>query len=640
MHLLARPISVTTGGGSRFIYRCAGQWAVGLLISLSLSACLLLAACDDPPPPRTVKGDLDGGIKPGKPVTAFAILSLKKATAAAVRLRDSIVAGRPARDEYLQLRRNVATSQPLFRLSGKQGAALLIGAPLAGPLRPTDVAGGALGRLDRALGARDNAAATKQLAEVTRALRLIDNELSLRDVPPEPALQAISDAVFELGMMLLEANAAVAEHPDAVLADIAGMLDGIEGGAQAAVELASADRRKRASDALRVVRMQAAGLRAAFGKLTHAHQLRDRAQLVRITGHLGVACRRLARELGVRTRLPYSARRPVAANRINEPITPLTVPAPRPAAGISDGPAMAELGRKLFFDQRLARGAPRSCASCHMPDKAFSDGLATAMSIDPKRPITRNTPSLLYATLHAIQLWDGRLPGAELQTPEMIHDEAAMGMASSQLQVAVAGAEEYRAPFMELFDDGVTAKNIARALRAYLAHELVPATAPLDRFARGEADALNGEQRVGFDIFVGIGRCARCHLPPLFGGSRPPDFSVATFAALGVPAEPGSKQLDADRGRAMVTKQDEDAHRFRTPTVRNVSLTAPYFHHGRFSTLEQVVDFYDKGGGVGAGVAIDNQDRNLRKLNLSVEHKAQLIAFLRDALQDAKLPSR
>ncbi len=90
----------------------------------------------------------------------------------------------------------------------------------------------------------------------------------------------------------------------------------------------------------------------------------------------------------------------------------------------------------------------------------------------------------------------------------------------------------------------------------------------------------------------------------------------------------------------MVTNKDDDAHVFRTPTLRNVSLTAPYFHHGRFSTLEQVVDFYDKGGGVGAGVATDNQARAVRRLNLGAERKAQLIVFMRDALQDAKLPSR
>ena len=90
----------------------------------------------------------------------------------------------------------------------------------------------------------------------------------------------------------------------------------------------------------------------------------------------------------------------------------------------------------------------------------------------------------------------------------------------------------------------------------------------------------------------------------------------------------------------MVTKKDDDAHAFRTPTVRNVGLTAPYFHHGRFATLEQVVDFYDNGGGIGAGVAIDNQARAVRKLNLGAERKAQLIAFMRDALQDAKLPSQ
>jgi cytochrome c peroxidase len=129
-------------------------------------------------------------------------------------------------------------------------------------------------------------------------------------------------------------------------------------------------------------------------------------------------------------------------------------------------------------------------------------------------------------------------------------------------------------------------------------------------------------------------------VPPLFGGSRPHDFSVPVFAVLGVPDAPGGHAIDPDRGRALVTRRPIDEHAFKTPTVRDVARTAPYFHHGRYARLEDIVDFYDKGGGRGLGLDVPNQDPEVRPLALTAGEKRVLLVFLREALLDATPPAR
>jgi cytochrome c peroxidase len=182
-----------------------------------------------------------------------------------------------------------------------------------------------------------------------------------------------------------------------------------------------------------------------------------------------------------------------------------------------------------------------------------------------------------------------------------------------------------------------SAEVAAAALAAFEAWYLTPASSPLDRFARGEEKALSTEERAGFDVFAGKGRCARCHVPPLFGGSYPSDFSTPIFAALGVPDSPAGKALDPDPGREGVSHRPRDRGAFKTPTVRDAAKTAPYFHNGAFPTLEAVVDFYDKGGGKGLGLEVPNQDPEVRPLKLTAAEKRALLRFLRHSLSDAGL---
>lgn len=166
------------------------------------------------------------------------------------------------------------------------------------------------------------------------------------------------------------------------------------------------------------------------------------------------------------------------------------------------------------------------------------------------------------------------------------------------------------------------------------------AEAPIDRFARGDEKALSDEDRKGFDVLAGKGRCTRCHAPPLFGVRRAPDFKVPVFAVVGVPVSPAGKKLDPDPGRSGVTHEAADQGAFPVPTLRNADRTAPYFHNGAFPTLESVVDLFDEGGGRGLGLEVPNAHPDVRKLALTADEKRALLHFLRGALTGPAKPSR
>jgi cytochrome c peroxidase len=545
-----------------------------------------------------------------------------EAAAAVGRMR-AHPAGAP--EGHLALRRAARALEPFVRTT-----AAIASEVLYGPERAMEEGGGALGRLDRALAAGDGALVNKELEQIERALGALDQELARAPQPIALIAQATSDACFELGLVVLEASALVPDAPAAVVADLQGILDGIDAGARALA---------RGADAAALVLARTREIRAALATVSPERPLGGRAELVLASGALGADVRKLAADAGAPARLPYEARYPVAGNRAEEPVSALTLPAPRRDPRPGDAAAMAALGERLFFERKLSRGAVRSCADCHVPARAFTDGLRAPRSLDQSAPLVRNTPTLLYGPLHAAQLWDARFASAERQALKVIHTRAEMGLSSEELEAVLRASPEHARAFEQVFGaGGLTAANVARALVAFEVAALVPGTAPVDRLARGERNALDERARAGLDVFAGAGRCARCHVPPLFGGSRPTDFAVAIVAALGVPTAPGRKELDRDAGRFDVTARPLDRGAFKTPTARNAALTAPYFHHGRFATLEQVVDFYDTGGGVGAGLEVPNQDPDVRPLKLTAQQKRDLVHFMREGLRDARLP--
>jgi cytochrome c peroxidase len=283
--------------------------------------------------------------------------------------------------------------------------------------------------------------------------------------------------------------------------------------------------------------------------------------------------------------------------------------------------ALVALGKRLFSDPMLSGPGIRSCASCHRPDLAFTDGLPRNTVLGGHVLLPRNTPTLLNAALQPAQFYDLRAATLEEQIRDVLHNPM-------EMQASLAEA------FPRLVRDSVyknllvDTAQIVQALAAYV-RSLVRLDSRFDSYMRGDSTALKAEEVRGFNLFMGKGRCGTCHYMPLFNGSFPPVYSRTEAEVIGVPGSPGSGVVDADEGQFGVLPASFLRHAFKTPTVRNAGRTAPYMHNGVFSTLEQVVDFYDHGGGVGEGERLDNQTLPTDSLHLSGEEKKALAAFLR-----------
>jgi cytochrome c peroxidase len=311
-----------------------------------------------------------------------------------------------------------------------------------------------------------------------------------------------------------------------------------------------------------------------------------------------------------------------------------------PLDAASPTPAQVALGAQLFRDTRLSGDGTRSCSSCHLPGKAFTDGLV-ANQARGGAPLARNTPTVINSGLQLGSFADLRTTFLEDQVTDVIEsvDElhGNLGTIATRLASDSALAGQFRAAFASEPAPGdslVTAAHIRSALAAYQ-RSLSRLNSPVDRALRGEVNALSDEERLGFNVFVGKGKCATCHFLPLTNGTVPPMYQKSEVEVLGVPsrAVTANARVDADVGRYRLTRAEPHRYAFRTPSIRNVALTAPYMHNGVYRTLEEVVDFYDRGGGAGIGIALDNQTLPPDRLKLTPQEKRALVAFMR-ALTD------
>lgn len=523
-------------------------------------------------------------------------------------------------NRYLTLRRHVAQAAPFLRIWARAAAV-----PLIGPARVSSEGVGSLGNLDSALSTQSCDVAAEQLDQIRSALRLASVEL--RDPPAtlEMGLQTLSDTAYDLGLILVESHPNAPATSRAALADVVGTLDALKQGTTSV----SAQLREQVANEANEVELALAPIASALDQKTELRQVSGRASLVVSTGRAGAALRSMGTKAGVKLRAPY---RPlgVEGDLTQVAVSALTLPAPR--RGID--PSVSALGKRLFGDRRLSKNNVRSCADCHDAKRGYSDGHRVPSSLIPASPIVRNTPTLLYSAMQASQRWDGRVITPEDQALGVLFNVAEMGSNEGEVEAVIRGDSSYRDEFSRVFPDGVTAKNVVRAMAEFL-KTLSPASSPIDRFARGDSAALSPDESRGFDVFSGVGRCSRCHIPPTFAGARPTDFSAAVYSVIGVPDRPKHGQIDADLGREAVTHRPADAHAFKSPTLRNLASTAPYFHNGAFASIEEVVDFYDKGGGRAAGAEVPNQDPDVRALSLTPEEKRALLVFLKTGLLDA-----
>ncbi len=295
-----------------------------------------------------------------------------------------------------------------------------------------------------------------------------------------------------------------------------------------------------------------------------------------------------------------------------------------PALNGETSPEKTELGRLLFFDPILSKDQDMSCATCHNPSLGFSDGLQTAKGSDGEF-LTRNTPSLWNAGYETKLFWDGRADSLEQQMSVPLHAENEMAGNDNETVARLKAIPEY----VKLFDaafgkDSVTMENAQSAIASF-ERTLISNNSPFDRYAAGQFDALTGQQRRGLNLFRSAAtRCFECHAAPTFGSN---DFFVT-----GVPDLEG---LPHDLGRAAIVSDGQDGA-FKAPTLRNVALTGPYMHNGSFATLDDVLWFYEKGGGSQYGLEVD---RHIIPIDLSEQEHEDLVAFLYALTDESAMPN-
>jgi cytochrome c peroxidase len=308
-------------------------------------------------------------------------------------------------------------------------------------------------------------------------------------------------------------------------------------------------------------------------------------------------------------------------------------------------PDKVALGKTLFFDPRLSVDNTVACANCHDPDKGFTDQLPTAMGVHGKFG-KRNAPTVIDALFNIVQFWDGREPTLEDQAKDPIVNPIEMGMPDHDTVVKkLASITEYNNEFQQVFGGPPTYDNMVKAIAVYERTQLA-FDAPFDHFMAGDDNALTAQQKRGWAIFNGQGRCMSCHgwnpTRPLFTDDRFHNIGVSAHSAQFVPharqaltllagGGGGGQEIDrlaiqtdmSEVGRFLVTKQPHDIGAFRTMDLRNLFVTEPYFHDGSQKTIWDTLDHYNKGG-----VQNPFLDGGIVPLGLSGQQEDDLAAFL------------
>jgi cytochrome c peroxidase len=306
-----------------------------------------------------------------------------------------------------------------------------------------------------------------------------------------------------------------------------------------------------------------------------------------------------------------------------------------PSGTVAASPVQIALGKKLFGEPLLSANGKRSCITCHVPAKAFTDGLRLSAALPEGEKLRRNTPTLLNAALQPALFYDSHISFLEDQAHDVISNRQEMGGLFQSITKALKKYKSYNKEFRSAYPAGkLTPTTIKAALAAYV-RSLVKMNSPFDAYMRGDEKALSDEALKGFNLFMGKAKCGTCHFMPLFSGTVPPLFDKMESEVLGTPVNSDTLYPvpDLDSGKYHLYGIPHQLYSFKTTTVRNAAVTAPYMHHGVFSTLEEVLLFYDRGGGKGLGFNLPNQTLPAGKLHLTGEEKKYIISFIK-ALSD------
>lgn len=284
-------------------------------------------------------------------------------------------------------------------------------------------------------------------------------------------------------------------------------------------------------------------------------------------------------------RNPYQLYEPT--NGVKAGVGGLKTPLPNPREGFT--PQQIDLGRYLFFDPVLSKDGTLSCSSCHQPDKGFTDGLRTSVGFGSAK-LLRASPSLWNVSFYHRFFWDGRANSLEEQMEGPLYSKDEMATTKEELVKKLNQIGLYRDLFQQAFPikrtTEITLEEIYTAIVAFES-SLISLNSRYDQYAHGYSEALNAKEIEGLNIFRSfVARCAECHTPPLFTNQQ--------LAVIGL-AEPNQKPRDV--GAEKVFNDSSLRAAFRVPSLRNIDLTAPYTHSGRFDSLRQMVEFYNLGRG-------------------------------------------
>lgn len=302
---------------------------------------------------------------------------------------------------------------------------------------------------------------------------------------------------------------------------------------------------------------------------------------------------------------------------------------------VKDEQVLAEIdriGKLLFYDPVLSGNNLRSCASCHKPTEYFTDTIeASSLHFNRKDRLPRNTPSLINVEYNHLIMLDGKHISLQDQTREVISSKDEMGSIETEMVKKVLSCQEYNKAFKNFLnytpqEKEITYEHIASAITLYYS-KFGKAYAPFDEAMNKQADA-DPLVKNGFNIFMSKAQCATCHFVPQFNGVKPP-YVNSEFEVLGTPGDGSFKGLSADLGRFGLNPAFETKNAFRTGSLRNIEHTKPYMHNGVFRDLDQVIEFYNNGGGAGRGIHVENQTLSADSLHLTAEDKKALIAFMK-----------
>lgn len=302
-----------------------------------------------------------------------------------------------------------------------------------------------------------------------------------------------------------------------------------------------------------------------------------------------------------------------------------------------DNPKTIQLGKLLFEDSLLSRGNLMSCASCHNPDKGFADGLPKSISRHEGFFTARNSPSIINAGYSTRYFWDMREFDLERQVTHVIDDDLEFNTNFDTIVEKLNKNANYLKLFKEAYGginkQNINRRSISNAIAAYV-NSLKSFNSSFDKYVRNETNEYPENAKRGFNLFMGKGACGSCHFAPIFNGTIPPFYLESESEVLGVTQgfDSINPKLDTDLGR-MGNGLTLDNHpyfknSFKTVSIRNIALTSPYMHNGLFGTLEDVLEFYNLGGGAGMGLEVENQTLPDSPLGLSKQEIKDVIAFI------------